>query len=70
MGVTMSKRPKWGWNGQSELSMYLINLFEARAVRNGYLIFEGRSNMYVALQTIIEHNKHKKLSKSIKLPLS
>ena len=70
MGVTGSKWPKRGRNGPSELSTYWMYLFKARAIRNGYLIFKGQLNMYVALQTNIEHNKHTILSKAIKLPLS
>ena len=70
MGVTGSEWPKWDWNGPSALYMYMMYLFEARAVRNSYRIFEGRSNMYVALQTDIVHDKHTSLSKAIKLPLS
>ena len=62
--------PKWGRNGPSELDTYLTYLFEASAVRNGYGIFEGQSNMYVALQRNIECDKHTSLSKAIKLPLS
>ena len=70
MGVTGSEWPKWGQNGPSALDTYLMYLFESRAVRNGYSIFEDRSNMYVALQTNIERDKHTSLSKAIKLPLS
>ena len=62
--------PKLGQNGPSVLDVYLMYLFEAQAIRNGYCIFEGRSNMYVTLQTNIERNKHTSLSKAIKLPLS
>ena len=61
---------KWGRNGPSALDTYLMYLFEARAVRNGYCIFEGSSNMYVALQMNVERDKHTSLSKAIKLPLS
>ena len=70
MAVTGSEWPKWGRNGPSALDTYLMFLFKARAVRNGYRIFEGRSNMYVALQTKIERDKHTSLSKAIKSPLS
>ena len=70
MGVTGSKWTKWGRNVPSALSTYLMYFFEARAVRNGYRIFKGRSNMYVVLQKNIEHDKHTSLSKVIKLPLS
>ena len=50
---------------------YVLDIFfKARAVRNGYCIFEGQSNMYVVLQTNIELDKHTRLSKAIKLPLS
>ena len=69
MDVTGLKWPNWGRNGPSALDTYLIYLFEERAVRNGYHIFEGQSNIYVALQTNIKHDKHTSLSKSIKLPL-
>ena len=70
MGVTGSEWPKWGHNGPNALDMYLMYLFYARAVRNGYSIFEARSNTYVALQTNIERDKHTSLSKAIKIPLS
>ena len=70
MGVTGSKWPKWGRNGPSALSKHLMYLFEARAIRNSYLIFKGQLNMYVDLQTSIEHDKHTNLIKAIKLPLS
>ena len=70
MGVTGSEWPKWGHNGPSTLDTYLMYLFESRAVRNGYSIFEDKSNMYVTLQTNIERDKHTSLSKPIKLPLS
>ena len=65
-----SERPKWGRNGPSVLDTYLIYLFEARAIRNGYRILKGWSNIYVALQTNIEHDKHTSLSKAIKLSVS
>ena len=42
-----SEWPKCGYNVPSALGTYLMYLYEARAVRNGYHIFEGRSNMYV-----------------------
>ena len=70
MGVTGSEWPKWGRNGPSALDTYLMYFFEERAVSNGYRIFEGRSNMYVALHTNIERDKNTSLSKAIKLPLS
>ena len=70
MGVKGSAWTKWGRNGASALDTYLMYLFKARAVMNGYRIFEGQSNMYVALQTNIERDKHTSLSKSIKSPLS
>ena len=70
MDVTWSEFTKWGHNGPSELDTYLTYLFEASAVRNGYGIFEGQSNMYVALQTNIERDMHTSLSEAIKLPLS
>ena len=70
MGVTGSEWPKWGQNGPSALDTYLMYLSKARAVRNGYSIFEARSNMYVVLQMNIERDKHTSLSKPIKLPLS
>ena len=70
MGVTGSEWPKWGRNVPSALDTYLMYLFEVRAVSNGYSIFEGQSNMYVALQMNMERNKHTSLSKVIKLPLS
>ena len=70
MGVTGSEWPKWGHNNPSALDTYLIYLFDAQAVRNGYSIFEAQSNTYVALQTNIERDKHTSLSKPIKLPLS
>ena len=69
MGVIGSEWPNWGQNGLSALYMYLRYLFEERAVRNGYSIFESQSNMYVALQTNIKRDKHTSLSKPIKLPL-
>ena len=47
MGVIGSEWPKWGRNGPSALYAYLMYLFESQAVRNGYCIFEGQSNMYV-----------------------
>ena len=50
MGVTESM---WGRNDPSALRTYLMYLFKARAVGGGYLILEGRSNMYVTLQTNI-----------------
>ena len=61
--------PKWGQNGPSALDTHLMYLFDAHAIRNGYSIFEARSNTYVALQTNIERDKHTNLSKPIKLPL-
>ena len=70
IGVTGSEWPKWGQNGPSALDTYLMYLFDAQAVRNGYSIFEALSNMDVALQTNIERDKHISLSKPIKLPLS
>ena len=70
MGATGLEWPKWGRNGPSTLHTYLMCLFEARAVGSGYRIFEGRSNMYVTLQTNIKHGNHTSLSKAIKLPLS
>ena len=70
MGVTGSEWPRWGQNGPSVLDTYLMYLFGVQAVRNSYSIFEARSNTYVALQTNIERDKHKSLSKPIKLPLS
>ena len=69
MGVTRSECPKWGQNVPSALDTYLMYLFMARAVWNGYSIFEGLSNMYVALHTNIKHDKHTSLRKAIKLPL-
>ena len=65
-----SKCPKWGRNGPSALDTYLMYFFEERAVSNGYRIFEGRSNMYVVLQTNIKRDNHTSLSKAINLPLS
>ena len=59
MGVTGSEWPKWGQNGPSALDTYLMYLFDAQAVRNGYSIFEARSNTYVALQANIEFDEHK-----------
>ena len=72
MAKVGSEWPKWGQNGARALDTYLMYLFDAQAIRNGYSIFEARSNMYVALQTIIERDKtkHTSLSKPIKLPLS
>ena len=70
MAQVGSKWTKWGRNGPSALDTYLVYFFEAQAVGNSYCIFEGRSNMYVALQTNIKHDKHTSLSKSIKSPLS
>ena len=58
MGVLGSKWPKWGRNGRSVFDMYLIYLFEERAIRNCFCIFEGQSNMYVSLQTNIERDEH------------
>ena len=43
MGVTGSEWPKWGQNGPSALDTYLMYLFEARAVRNGYCICDNRA---------------------------
>ena len=59
VGMTQvgSKWTKWVRNGPSALDMYLMYLFEARAVGNGYHIFEGRSNMYV-LYFVTEHRLH------------
>ena len=57
MGVTRSECPKWGQNVPSALDTYLMYLFDAQAVRKGYIIFEARSNTYVALQTKIECDK-------------
>ena len=62
--------PKWGQNGPSALDMYLMYLFDAQAVGDGYSIFEARSNTYVTLQTNIKRDKHRSLSKPINLPLS
>ena len=70
MGVTGSEWTKWVRNGPSALDTYLMYLFEARSVRNGYSIFEAQSNTYVALQTNIERDKHTSLSKPINLPIS
>ena len=70
MGVTGLKLLKWGQNGPSALDTYLMYLYDAQAVKNGYSIFEARSNTYVALQTNIERDKHTSLSKPIKLLLS
>ena len=70
MGVTGLEWPKWGQNGPSASDTYLMYLFDAKSLRNGYSIFESQSNMCVALQTNIERDKHKSLSKPIKLPLS
>ena len=70
MGVTGSEWPKWGRNVPSALDTYLMYLFEERSVRNVDHIFEGQSNMYVALQTNIERDMHTSLSEAIKLPLS
>ena len=38
-----SKWPKWGWNGPSALDTYLMFLFEAQAVSNGYCIYENEA---------------------------
>ena len=38
-----SEWPKWGWNGPSELYMYLMYLFKARAVRDGYCICDNEA---------------------------
>ena len=62
MAQVGSEWTNWGRNGPSALNTYLMYLFEARAVGNGYRIFEGRSNMYVTLQTNIKHDKHTSLS--------
>ena len=70
MDVTGSERPKWGQNGPSALYTYFMYLFDAQAVRNGYSIFEDRSNTYVVLQTNIKRDKHTTLSKPIKLLMS
>ena len=64
-----SEWPKWVQNFQSALYTYLIDLFDAQAVMNGYIIFEAWSNKYVDFQTNIEHDNHTSLSKPIKLPL-
>ena len=61
MGVIGSEWPKWGRNDPSALDTYFMYLFEARAVSNGYRIFESQSNMYVAFQTNIERDKHTSL---------
>ena len=70
IGVTGSEWPKRGQNGPSALDTYLMYLFDAQAVRNGYSIFEALSNMDLALLTNIERDKHISLSKPIKLTLS
>ena len=62
--------PKWNWNAPSVLDTYLMYLFNVKAVRNSYSIFEAQSSTYVALQTNIERDMHTILSKPIKLPLS
>ena len=41
MGVIGLEWPKWVRNGPSALDTYLMYLFKARAVRNGYSIFEA-----------------------------
>ena len=48
IGVTGSEWPKWGQNGPLAFDTYLMYLFDAQAVRNGYSIFDARS--YKALQ--------------------
>ena len=70
MAQVGSEWPKWGQNGPSALDQYLMYLFDAKAVRNGYSILESISNTYVALQTNIKRNKHTILSETIKLSLS
>ena len=69
MGVTGSEWPKWGRNCPIALGTYLIYLFDAQAVRNGFSIVEALSNMYVALMANIKRDKHTSLSKPIKLLL-
>ena len=74
MAQVGSEWPKWGQNGPSAFDTYLMYLFDAQAVRNGYSIFESPSNRchvadeHVMLQTNIERDKHISLSKPIKLP--
>ena len=76
MGVTGSEWPSGVGMAQvgsewPNCVRYVFDVFfDAKAVRNGYSIFEYQSNTYVALQTKIEHNKHTSLSKPIKLSLS
>ena len=70
MAQVGSEWPKWGQKGPIELDTYLMYFFNARSSRDGYSIFEARSNKYVAFQTNIERDKHTSLSKPIKLPLS
>ena len=70
MAQVGSEWTKWGHNGPSALDTYLMYLFDAQAVRNGYSIFESQSNTYVALQTNTKRDKHTSLSKPIKVPLS
>ena len=43
MGVKGSAWTKWGRNGASALDTYLMFLFEAQAVRNGYRIYENEA---------------------------
>ena len=38
-----SEWTKWGLNGPSALDMYLMYLFEARSVRNGYRICDNEA---------------------------
>ena len=38
-----SEWSKWGRNGPSALDTYFIYLFEARAVRNGYIICDNEA---------------------------
>ena len=70
MAQVGSEWHKWGQNGPSTLDTYLMYLFDAKSVTNGYNTFEDRSNTYVALQTNVERDKHISLSKPIKSTLS
>ena len=57
MAQVGSEWPKWGQDGPSAFDTYLIYLFDAQAVRNGYSIFDSPSNRchvadeHVTLQT-------------------
>ena len=53
-----SEWPKWGRNSPSALDGYLIYLFEARAVRNGYRICNNEA-VYKNVSTPKSHLRKK-----------